>query len=144
MPTRTLQTTFSAGGVSINARTKRTAAGEFGQTIDAAAGLTAGKASTAWTKTDANTGTATLASGHGLLTGDEVDVYWTDGLRYGMTCTVNGDDVTVSASKLGGKPPFKGAVLKEMAFDVTHCRYFSIDGTPVVSGAASDGATKTE
>jgi len=47
------------------------------------------------TRTDDNTGVATLASGHGLLTGDIVDVYWEFGCRYGMDATVNGDAVTI-------------------------------------------------
>ena len=55
-----------------------------------------GKQSTAWTKTDANTGTATLASGHGILQDDKVDVFWDGGVRYNMDAiTVAGNDVTV-------------------------------------------------
>ena len=47
------------------------------------------------TRTDADTGVVTLSTGHGISTSDVVDVYWSGGVRYGMTATVSGNDVTV-------------------------------------------------
>jgi hypothetical protein len=61
--------------------------------------LPAAKAVSAWAKADADEGGGTLAAGHGLVTGDRVDVYWQGGLRYGMTATVAVNAVTV----LGGE-----------------------------------------
>ncbi len=92
--TATLQTTVSAGGVSINARAQRTAEGQIGESIGTDR-LPAAKTATAWTQTDADTGVATLSSGHGLTTGQEVDVYWSGGVRYGCSISVSGDDVTI-------------------------------------------------
>lgn len=37
------------------------------------------------TRTDANTGTLTMAGGHGITTGARLDVYWENGSRRGMT-----------------------------------------------------------
>lgn len=61
--------------------------------------LPVGQAGTLTTRTDDDTGVATLSSGHGIETGDVVDVYWTSGgttyVRYGMDATVSGTAVTV-------------------------------------------------
>ncbi len=44
-----------------------------------------GYAGTLTTRTDDNTGTVTLAAGHGIVTGDEVDIYWDGGVQYAVT-----------------------------------------------------------
>lgn len=61
----------------------------------------AGQDGTLSTRTDANTGVVTMAaSGHGIITGQRVDVYWEGGSRYGMTVgTVSGVTVPID---LGG------------------------------------------
>ena len=91
MPIKRISTTLSIGGVSISGRTDRTGEGQIGQEVT----LPAGKAGTLTTRTDDNTGVATLATGHGIVTSDKVDVFWADGVRYGMTANVTGDAVTV-------------------------------------------------
>jgi hypothetical protein len=63
---------------------------------NAAIALAAGTAVATWTKTDANTGTATLAAGHGHTSG-VFDVYWLDGVRYGMTGTVTENSLALDA-----------------------------------------------
>jgi hypothetical protein len=47
------------------------------------------------TRTDADTGIVQLATGHGITTGNVVDVYWVGGVRYGMDATVSSNDVTI-------------------------------------------------
>lgn len=47
------------------------------------------------TRTDDDTGIITLGGSHGIITSDVVDVYWSGGMRYGMTATVSVNDVTV-------------------------------------------------
>lgn len=47
--------------------------------------LAAAKTGTLTTRTDDNTGTLTMAGGHGITTGQRLDVYWSGGARYGMT-----------------------------------------------------------
>lgn len=91
MASKTLNTSISLGGVSIAGKTIRTAEGQIGQDCS----LAAGKAGTLTTRTDANTGVATLSTGHGIITGNVVDVFWSGGARYGMTCTVATNAVTI-------------------------------------------------
>ena len=50
--------------------------------------LPAGKAVTAWVKTDANTAACDLPSGHGYTDG-KFDVYWSGGYRYGVDGTIS-------------------------------------------------------
>lgn len=57
--------------------------------------LPAAKIGTLTTRTDANTGTFTMASGHGFVTSDRIDLYWSGGKRYGMTATVTGDSAVL-------------------------------------------------
>ncbi len=57
--------------------------------------LPAGKAGTLTTRTDANTGVVTVASGHGITTSDTVDVYWSTGRRYGVDVTAT-DSTTIT------------------------------------------------
>lgn len=59
------------------------------------AAVSANNVGTLDTRTDDDTGIVGLASGHTISDSDTVDVYWSGGLRYGMTATVCGNDVTV-------------------------------------------------
>ena len=93
MPTIRLSTTVSIGGVSISGRTDRTAEGQVGQQVS----LAAGKTGTLTTRTDNDTGVATMTAGHGLTTGDKCDVFWATGARYGMAATVATNAVTLDA-----------------------------------------------
>lgn len=57
--------------------------------------ILAAQTGTLTTRTDDDTGVATLSSGHGIESADVVDVYFAAGVRYGMDATVAGDAVTV-------------------------------------------------
>lgn len=57
--------------------------------------LGAAKTGTLTTRTDNDTGTVTMASGHGFATSDKIDLYWTGGSRTRMTATVTGDSVVL-------------------------------------------------
>jgi len=57
--------------------------------------IAAAQTGTLTTRTDADTGVATLSTGHGIETGDVVDVYFAAGVRYGMDATVATNAVTV-------------------------------------------------
>lgn len=80
MATGTLATVVSIGGVTINKTVTRTA--DHSSIYEVA--LPAGKAGSLSTRTDDNTGVVTSAS-HGITNAANVDVYWTGGVRYGMT-----------------------------------------------------------
>jgi hypothetical protein len=73
--------------------------------------LTAAKTGVLTTRTDDNTGTFTMDSGHGIASTNRVDVYWDGGSRYGMTATVTGDSVVLDG---GG-----GDVLPAADTDIT-------------------------
>jgi hypothetical protein len=66
------------------------------------ASIAAGKAGTLSTRTDNETGTLTLGSGHGIGTGNVIDLYWATGARYGITVgTVSGTSVPIGADNAG-------------------------------------------
>lgn len=91
MPTVTINDNVSIAGLTIQSKIERTATGHIGQEIP----LPAAKAGSLTTRTDDDTGVVTLATGHGIVSTNSVDVYWADGVRYGMTATVSTNDVTV-------------------------------------------------
>lgn len=82
---------IQGGGMSIQQQIIR--AGD--STPNIAVSLPSGKSGTLSTRTDNNTGIATVASGHGITTSDIVSVYWSGGRRYGMTVTAT-DSTTIS------------------------------------------------
>jgi hypothetical protein len=57
--------------------------------------LVAAQTGTLTTRTDDNTGVATLSTGHGITTGMVCDVYWAAGVRYGMDATVSSNAITL-------------------------------------------------
>lgn len=84
----------SVGGVSINGVVSRSSEGILGQSPT----LPAAQAGT-MSRTSDTAGTLTMATGHGLLEGQVVDIYWATGCCYGATLGV----VTVNSI------PFTGA-----------------------------------
>jgi hypothetical protein len=64
------------------------------------------------TRTDNDTGTITMSSGgHTITTGEVVDVYWSGGVRYGMTVgTVSGTSVPIDAGAGDNLPSAATAV----------------------------------
>lgn len=68
-------------GVSYNSTIEKAA--DNVATFDA--DLAAAKTGALTTRTDNDTGTLTMAAGHGIATGARLDVYWDGGCRYGMT-----------------------------------------------------------
>jgi hypothetical protein len=91
MPTSSIQYTVNSGGASIQGQQTDTAEG----TLNLEVTLAAGKAGTLTTRTDNDTGVATLSTGHGIISTDVVDVYWAGGLRRGMVATVSTNAVTI-------------------------------------------------
>lgn len=81
MPTVTINTSAVGGGIAISSSFARTADGVCAREI----ALPAGKAGTLTTRTDNDTGVATVETGHGITDSDTVDVFWSGGRRYGMT-----------------------------------------------------------
>lgn len=97
----------AVAGVSFNGNLARTADGGSGYdpTIPAA------KSGTLSTRTDNDTGTLTLASGHGITTGATIDLYWDGGRRYNVTVgTVSGTSVPIDLGA-GDNLPAQGTAV---------------------------------
>lgn len=64
------------------------------------------------TRTDDNTGVVTMDdAGHGIITGNKVDVYWTGGMRYGMDATVSGTAVSLDGGAGANLPADESPVV---------------------------------
>src|SRR6478752_3582463 len=103
MPQMNFVNSISGGGVQISGNAIRDTDSVSGFTPT----LPKGKAGSLTTRTDSNTGVATLGASHGIVTRDVVDVYWSGGRRYGMTTTVSGNDVTIDGGT-GDNLPAQG------------------------------------
>lgn len=82
MPTITFAQSVSGGGVTIQPLpVTHTNSGPIGleDTLDAA------KSGALTTRTDANTGELTMSPGHGITTGQIIDIYWTGGVQRSVT-----------------------------------------------------------
>ncbi len=82
----------------------------------------AAKNGTLTTRTDANTGTLTMAASHGITTGARLDLYWDGGSRRGIvvgTVSVNsvpidlgsGDDLPIATTVITAQVPISEAFL---------------------------------
>jgi hypothetical protein len=90
MPTARQTATYEIAGLSFKSTIEKTQDTPIGQEV----ALPAGQAGTLTTRTDDDTGEATLTDTPSVANGDKVDVYWDGGVRYGMTVgTVSGNDV---------------------------------------------------
>lgn len=92
----TLQYNLSVSGMGLNIAQSLNFTADGGTPREIV--VPVGKAGTLTTRTDANTGTATLGSGHGIATSDLVDIYWdiagVKGVQYKVTVgTVSGTSV---------------------------------------------------
>ncbi|MDD4890609.1 MAG: hypothetical protein PHU85_11860 [Phycisphaerae bacterium] len=96
MPTATYAINVSLGGVTIDKRISRTGShpNPYEETVPAANV----EAVVAWTGTDADSASASLAAGHGLTDGT-FDVFWTSGganyCRYGAAGTFTDDNLAL-------------------------------------------------
>jgi hypothetical protein len=82
MPQITHSQSITGGGVTIQTLpVVRTSSAYIGLEDT----LTAAKAGTLSTRTDANTGTLTMEASHGITTGQIIDLYWSGGVQYGVT-----------------------------------------------------------
>lgn len=115
MPTVTISDNVSIAGLSIQSKVERSATGHIGQEIP----LPAAKVGSLTTRTDDDTGVVTLAASHGIVSTDVVDVYWADGVRYGMTATVSTNEVSVEGGAGDVLPADETAVTlaKQVAID---------------------------
>lgn len=92
--------------------------------------VAAAKTGTLTTRTDANTGELTMAAGHGITTGDRLDLYWTGGSRRGITVgTVASNAVPIDLGS-GDDLPSTSTAITAM---VPHFEDFVVTGDNVKS-----------
>jgi len=110
MASGVVKTTGDMAGLSITGETSRTDEATAGVNTS----LSAASTGTLSTRTDDDTGVVAAATGHGISTSDKVAVYWTEsgvtGMRYGMTATVSGDNITVDGGSGDNLPTQDNAV----------------------------------
>jgi hypothetical protein len=106
----TYSVSVSGAGLSIQSSIIRT--GSAG--ISLFETLPAAKAGTLSTRTDNDTGTLTLGTGHGITDGDVVDIYWDGGVQHGaIVGTVAGNSVPFDGGT-GDNLPDQGTAITVM------------------------------
>lgn len=104
--------------------------------------LTKGNAGT-MTRSDANTGIVTFTAGHTIEAADIVDVYWSGGIRYGMTATANG--TATDSFVIDGGAGDDLSATSEIAVVVTQQTLYDVSWEPdnlQLIGASSTQRTK--
>jgi hypothetical protein len=110
-PSGSVVKTVSVDGTEFNSTRAPSATGK----VVRGATLAAAKTGTLTTRTDDNTGTLTMSSGHGITTGNKIHLYWvnTDGTR-GFAHTVAGtvatNSVPIDTGAGDNLPPLNTAV----------------------------------
>lgn len=104
----TYQKTLAISGRALTKNA--TSNGDGGLIVEPDGGIDAAKTGTETGYTDADTGIVTLSTGHGIVTSDLVDLYWSGGARFGMTATVSGNAVTVDGGS-GTSLPSTGTAM---------------------------------
>jgi hypothetical protein len=131
----TLNRAFTISGMNFNIST--TVSSDLGPQFSV--DLAVAKSGTLSTRTDDNTGTLTLESGHGVQTGDRLDIYWEDDdgnmeRRYGVTVgTVSGTSVPFDLGAGDNLP----AAATEVTAMVPDEEVFVVTGDNAVSVAAA-------
>jgi hypothetical protein len=108
----TLSYTVTLSGMGAEPITKtQNRSDDGGLSLDIA--VPASPAGTLTTRTDNDTGTVTMSSGgHGITTGQVVDLYWVGGARYGVTVgTVSGTSVPIDAGSGDNLPIATTAII---------------------------------
>ncbi len=104
--------------------------------------IAAAKVGQLTTRTDANTGVLTMAGGHGITTGQRLDVYWVvapAGSRRGMTTVVSGNAVTIDLGSGDDLPTNLSAVTAM----VPTSQALVVTGSNAVALAVSNPSTLT-
>jgi hypothetical protein len=119
MPSAKISATIA--GISFGGNVTRDYSGGYAITET----LPAVKTGTLTTRTDATNGVITLTAGHGLVTGNIVNVYWTGGSRKGISATVATNALTITSGTGDNLPNNNTAVTvaRVYSFDID----FSID-----------------
>jgi hypothetical protein len=115
MATASIAIQGTVAGVSFGATSSRTASGVIGQEVT----LNAGAAGVVANRTDNDTTDVTLSGGHGQTNGT-YDIFWTGGIRRGMTGTVASDTLSLDGGAGDNLPADTTAVVvcKQTSIDI--------------------------
>lgn len=104
----TIQSSITVNGVTGNTSTSVTAETNRGVNPD----VPAAKGGTLTTRTNGTSGSITGESGHGITTGQVIDIYWDGGQCYGAVVgTVSGTTIPISSVAGGDALPIATTVL---------------------------------
>lgn len=109
MPTGQYSRSLSIDGDIVSRRVTRTA---DAKKIYGPLELPSGQAGSLSTRTNNSNGVVTLSSGHGIANTEVVDLYWSGGLRYGMTASgVNSTVATLDGGAGDNLPAVNTAIV---------------------------------
>lgn len=130
----TITTSINADGLAMSGSATQESSGTLSHNDTLANAGDAGTLQIPGSSSGESSGTIDLASGHGITTAHTVDVYWTGGVRYGMTVDSNAaTSITVSGGSGDVLPEDDEAVVVGVTEDIT----FEVDATNLKALAAS-------
>lgn len=108
MPSVTITQSITGGGVSIQPLAiVRSNSGPIALEDT----LPAAKTGSLTTRTDDDTGELTMSSGHGITTGQVIDIYWNGGVQYGVTVGTVATNVVPIDGGIGDNLPAQGTAI---------------------------------
>lgn len=117
--------TESITGTNISVSGRKTATVSGDSSVIANPPVLPAKAGTLTVRTSGTVGSLTMATGHGITTGQRIDLYWTGGMCYGCVVgTVSGLVVPIASTEGGDAFPIattaiKAGICNQVAFAVT-------------------------
>jgi|SRR6185295_13752910 len=128
-------TSISANGLSISGQTSVTAEGEGGSLANPT--VLQARPGALTVRTSGTVGSLTMETGHGITTGQRIDLYWEGGKAYGCTVgTVSGLVVPITATEGGDAfPSAATAIIAGIANQVP----FDIVGDNMLALVATSG-----
>lgn len=104
------------------------------------AGTSGARAGTLTARTDNDTGSATLLTGHGITTGALVDVYWDGGARHNMTVGTVATNVVPLDGGVGDNFP---VLTTPLVVALQHLENATFDGDDAVLIVVNSGSYRT-
>jgi len=102
---------------------------ESGLSITRSDTISAAQGGNLATRDGNDSGNVSLSSGHGIGNGDPVDLYWGNGIRYGMTA---GNVSSLNMAVTGGDGDVLPSALTLLSVAVPTEKLFAVDGGEVV------------
>jgi len=139
MATRSFKITGSIGGLGFQGEIIRTGEGEISHQVE----LPKADKGTLTTRTNDTDGTLTMAAGHGISTGDKIDIFWyasgvLKSAHKATVGTVDGTSVPFTAASGDALPAQDSSVTADVLVEVTS-EFDGDDWLLLVSSSNRDG-----